>query len=136
METVLGQVDALATYKSLSPKNAMHLHLLAEEMLAMMRAITGNVNGEFWIEDQDDVYALHLKVDTLTDAHRREQLLSASSTGKNEATRGFMGEDSRPVPAFAGRADVHLRLCRRRAPDVRQLSVVHGGLPESAQAVS
>lgn len=29
METVLGQVDALATYKSLSPKNAMHLHLLA-----------------------------------------------------------------------------------------------------------
>lgn len=92
MEAVLDQVDALATYKSLSPKNAMHLHLLAEETLAMMRAITGEASGEFWIEDQDGVYALHLKVDTLTDAHKREQLLSASTTGKNEATRGFMGK--------------------------------------------
>ncbi len=92
MEAVLDQVDALAAYRSLSPKNAMHLHLLAEETLAMMRAITGDISGEFWIEAQDDVYALHLKVDTLTDAHRREQLLSASTTGKNEATRGFMGK--------------------------------------------
>jgi len=92
MEAVLERVDALATYKGLSPESAMHLHLLAEETMAMMRAITGEVNGEFWIEDRDNVYELHLKVDTLTDAHRREQLLSASSTGKNEATRGFMGK--------------------------------------------
>lgn len=92
MEAVLERVDALATYKGLSPENAMHLHLLAEETMAMMRAITGEVDGEFWIEDRDNVYELHLKVDTLTDAHRREQLLSASSTGKNEATRGFMGK--------------------------------------------
>ena len=107
MEAVLDQVDALATYKSLSPKNAMHLHLLAEETLAMMRAITGEASGEFWIEDQDGVYALHLKVDTLTDAHKREQLLSASTTGKNEATRGFMGkiraffQPSADAPMFA-----------------------------------
>ncbi len=92
MEAVLGQVDALATYKALSPKNAMHLRLLAEETMAMMRAITGDLDGEFWIEDQDGVYELHLKVETLVDAQTREQLLSASSTGKNEATRGFMGK--------------------------------------------
>jgi len=92
MEAVLDQVDALAAYKALSPKNALHLRLLAEEAMALMRAITGAVDGEFWIENQDNVYELHLKVDTLTDAHKREQLLSASTTGKNEATRGFMGK--------------------------------------------
>lgn len=92
MNTVLEQVDALATYKNLSPKNALHMRLLAEETMALMRAITGEINGEFWIENQDNVYELHLKVDTLTDAHKREQLLSASTTGKNEDTRGFMGK--------------------------------------------
>lgn len=92
MEAVLDQVDALASYRSLSPKNALHLRLLAEETLAMMRAITGDVDGEFWIEAENDVYELHLKVDTLIDEREREQLLSASTTGKNEATRGFMGK--------------------------------------------
>lgn len=107
MEAVLGQVDALAAYKAFSPENAMHLRLLAEETLSLMRAITGEVNGEFWIENQDDVYALHLKVETLTDAHRREQLLSASTTGRNEATRGFLGklraffQPSADAPTFA-----------------------------------
>lgn len=92
MEAVLSQVDALATYKALSPKNAVHLRLLTEETMAMMRAITGNVDGEFWIENRDNVYELHLKVETLTDTVKREQLLSASTTGKNEATRSFMGK--------------------------------------------
>lgn len=92
MEGVLHQVDALTAYKGLPPKNALHLRLLAEETMAMMRAITGNVDGEFWIEDRDNVYELHLRVEALTDKKRREQLLSASSTGKNEATRGLMGK--------------------------------------------
>ena len=107
MEAVLGQVDALAAYKALSPKSAMHLRLLAEETMAMVRAITGEINGEFWIEVSDDVYELHLKVDTLTDPQMREQLLLASTTGRNEATRGFMGkirsffQPSADAPMFA-----------------------------------
>ena len=53
------------------------------------------------------MYELHLKVDTLTNANKREQLLSASTTGKNEATRGFMGkiraffQPSAGAPVFA-----------------------------------
>ena len=106
MEAVLDQVDALAARKALSPKGAIHLRLLAEETMAMMRAITGEVNGEFWIEDREGVYELHLKVDTLTDAQTRQQLLSASTTGKNEAARGFMGkiraffQPAADVPSF------------------------------------
>ena len=60
--------------------------------MALMRAITGDVEGEFWIEDRDGLYELHLRVDAFTDQKRREQLLSASTTGRNEATRGFMGK--------------------------------------------
>ena len=91
METALAQVDKLAVYKGLSSKNALHLRLLTEEMMGMMRSITGETEGEFWIEDQDGVYQLHLRVATRLSADEREQLLSASSTGKNESARGLMG---------------------------------------------
>ena len=91
MESALAQVDKLAAYKGLSPKDALHLRLLTEEMMGMMRSITGETNGEFWIEDEDGVYQLHLRVATRLSADEREQLLAASSTGKNESARGLMG---------------------------------------------
>ena len=49
MEEALNQVSKVAAYKGLSAKNALHLRLLAEEMLGMMRSIAGEADGEFWI---------------------------------------------------------------------------------------
>lgn len=107
MDAALSQVDKVSAYKGLSPRNTLCLRLLAEETMAMMRAITGNVNGEFWMEDENQVYAMHLRVISLVDEKAREQLLSASTSGKNEAARGFMGkirsffEPSVSVPLFS-----------------------------------
>ena len=92
MEEALNQVGKVAAYKGLSAKNALHLRLLAEEMLGMMRSIAGEADGEFWIEDSDDVYELHLKVRTLIDEEQRRKLIEASTEGKNEAARGLMGK--------------------------------------------
>ena len=92
MEEALNQVGKVAAYKGLSAKNALHLRLLAEEMLGLMRSIAGELDGEFWIEDNDDVYELHLKVRTLIDEEQRRQLIAASTEGKNEAARGLMGK--------------------------------------------
>ncbi len=92
MEAALNEVERISAYKELSAKNTASLRLLTEEMMAMMRAIAGNVNGEFWVEDEDGIYQLHLSVRTLMDEDMRQQLLSASSSGKNEAARGFMGK--------------------------------------------
>ena len=91
MDAALEQAMKVADFKGLSPKNALHLRLLAEEMMGMMRSITGETSGKFWIEDEGDVYQLHLAVDTAMDEGKRKQLLAASRTGKNEAARGLMG---------------------------------------------
>ena len=91
MEAALAQVDKMAAFKGLTGKNALHLRLLAEEMMGMMRSLTGEQEGRFWIEDSDGVYRLHLKVVTRMTSSKREQLLAASSGGKNEAARGLMG---------------------------------------------
>ncbi len=92
MEAAFEEVDKVSVYKQLSHKSTLYLHLLAEEMMALVRAIAGEVSGEFWIEDADSVYELHLKVRALMSSSAREKLISASTSGKNEAARGFMGK--------------------------------------------
>ena len=91
MNAALDQVEKVSAYKGLSSRNTLHLRLLTEEMMGMMRSITGETRALFWIEDQNNVYELHLQVRTAMDPEKREQLLAASSTGKNEAARGLMG---------------------------------------------
>ena len=108
MEEALAQAEKVAVYCNLSSKGALHLRLLTEEALGMMRSITGNRDGEFWIENEGASFELHLRVNTLIDEKRREQLLSASSSGVNEATRGIMGkiraffEAPSDAPTFSG----------------------------------
>ena len=92
MEEVLEQVEKVASFKNLSHKDALHLRLLTEEAMGMMRSVAGEVKGKFWIEDEQDLFRIHLQADKNMSAEQREQLISASSSGKNEAARGFMGK--------------------------------------------
>ena len=89
--TALEQADKVAAYKGLTGKDALHLRLLTEEMMGMMRSITGETEGKFWIEDQDDEYRLHLQAAVRLSSEKREKLLSASSSGRNESAKGLMG---------------------------------------------
>lgn len=91
MKAALLQAEKVAAYKELTGKNALHLRLLTEEMMGMMRSITGTKDGSFWIEDEEGEYRLHLRVRTLLNSEKREQLLSVSSSGKNESAKGLMG---------------------------------------------
>ncbi len=91
METALEQVEKVAAYKELTGKNALHLRLLAEEMMGLMRSVTGAEEGLFWIEDEDQEYQLHLQVRTRLSGEKREQLLEISSSGRNESAKGLMG---------------------------------------------
>jgi len=91
MEKALEQVDKVIAYKELTGKKALHLRLLAEEMMGLMRSVTGEPEGSFWIEEEDGEYTLHLCVRTFMDPEKKQKLLSVSSTGKNESARGIMG---------------------------------------------
>lgn len=91
VEKALREAETVATYKKLSPKGALHLRLLTEELMGLMRSITGETQGTFWIEDDQGVYQLHLKTETRMSSVKRSKLLSSSTSGKNEAARGLMG---------------------------------------------
>ena len=88
----LSQAEKTAAFRGLEKREALHLRLFAEEMLGMARSLTGEREGDFWIESEGRRFCLHLKVITSMNAEKRKNLLAASSTGKNAAAKGFMGK--------------------------------------------
>ena len=92
MEAALQTASDSAIYRGLAKKDALHLRLLAEEMLGMVRAITGETEADFWVESTGKRFTLNLLVYPLVTKKMRRELLAASSSGKNTAAVGFMGK--------------------------------------------
>ena len=91
-EDALSQAELVARYKGLPNKSALHLRLLAEEMLGMMNALTGEREADFWIDDEDGVFTLHLQAETEMNAKLRKNLLAVSTSGVNAAAKGVTGK--------------------------------------------
>ena len=91
-DEALAQAEAVARFRSLDPKSALHLRLLTEEMMGMIRALTGEREADFWIDDADGTLALHLQVQTPMNGDMRRKLLAASSSGENTAAKGVTGK--------------------------------------------
>lgn len=92
IDRALEQADAVAVFKSLDKKCALQLRLLTEEMMGMIRTLTGKREAVFWIEDVEGTLVLHLKTDTIMNTALRKQLLSATTSGSNAAAKGVMGK--------------------------------------------
>ncbi len=77
----------------LSVKQNLRLRLLAEELIGFIRSLTGEVDALYWIDRQGSTFILHLKADDIImNKEVREELLSAATSGKNAAAKGFMGK--------------------------------------------
>ena len=92
MDAAFALADKTASELALSPREALHMRLLVEEMMSMVRSIIGQLEGKFWIETGDRAYRLCFRMTSLIDNEQRKQLISASTSGKNEAHRGIMGK--------------------------------------------
>lgn len=91
-EAALSQAELVARYKGLPEKSALHLRLLAEEMLGMMNALTGRREADFWIDDKAGEFALHLQSEAEMTAKLRKSLLAVSTSGTNAAAKGVTGK--------------------------------------------
>ena len=92
-EDALLQVDKFAEYIGLDYQEALRLRLLSEETLGMVTAITHDFRADYWLEKTEEgVCQVHLKAETMMDYDKKEKLLNVSTSGKNEAAKGFMGK--------------------------------------------
>lgn len=90
---ILEETEKTAAYAKLEAKQAVHLRLLAEEMIGMLSELVEGYTGEFWIESRGNDFTLCA---TLEVSNRRdiqnEKLLAVSSTGKNASATGIINK--------------------------------------------
>ena len=94
IRAALEMADAFITRQGLSGKKALHLRLLTEETLGMVRAMTHDFKGTFWIEQEDGVCRIRLAAETEMDKDKKDDLLSVSKSGTNAAVKGIMNKIS------------------------------------------
>ena len=88
----LEAADRFAEYHDLPRRDALHVRLLTEETVGMVKAMTVDFSALFWIEGEKDQCELHLVAHTPMDRGKRKELLSVSSSGRNTAARTLMGK--------------------------------------------
>jgi hypothetical protein len=76
----------------LSVKQNLRLRLLAEELIGMIRNLSGYIDALYWIERQGSTFSLNLKADVIMNKEVREMLIATATSGKNSAAKGFMGK--------------------------------------------
>ena len=52
----------------------------------------GEKEADFWIEEKDGTFSLHLHTITIMNSEMRSQLLSSTTSGKNVAAKGILGK--------------------------------------------
>ncbi len=91
-EEALDITEKAGNYGNLAHQDILRLRLLSEELIGMLRGIAGKVDSEFWLENKGYEYFIHVKSVIELSKELREQLISASTSGKNAASAGFMGK--------------------------------------------
>lgn len=98
VDQALAEVEKYCAYHQITGKPALHLRLLAEETLGMVRGIASDFQADFWLADAPDgqdgakpMCEIHVEARTAMDKDKKEALLAVSSSGKNMAAKGIMG---------------------------------------------
>ena len=95
-EEALAFAERFMTYNRLTGKNAMHIRLLTEELISMVNGIMDDFCGDLWFESEQKPDGLHCRIylsaKKAVDPKQEEQLLSVSTSGRNENARGILGK--------------------------------------------
>ena len=86
------QAKKVAVYKRLGELETIQLQVLTEEMMSLVRSITGEVKASFWIEFETVQADLHMTTKAVLDSEKRAELIASSTSRKNEASNTFLGK--------------------------------------------
>lgn len=86
------KLDKKIAELKLEKKDGMHVKLLFEETIGMLKGITDDFNALIWAEKFNKKCCVKLVGSTKMDADKKHDILSISSSGKNDMAKGFMGK--------------------------------------------
>ena len=95
-EEAMDTAERFAAYNGIKGKEAMHLRLLTEETICMVHGILDDFRADFWLETKQTKYGLLcmicLSADKQANRVQEKQILSVSTSGKNENAKGIGGK--------------------------------------------
>ncbi len=92
IEEALELASQTAVKLGLDSRQSIHMRLLAEELMGMVKTITHEFEASFKIITQNSEVNLILDAKADMDYYKKQEFISVSSTGKNESSRGIMGK--------------------------------------------
>jgi hypothetical protein len=92
IENALQEADRFVRDAGIEGKKALHVNLLAEEVLGMIRAIVGDYSARFWMECDKNECRICVDAVADVDSKKKKELLSVSKSGKNVANKGLMAK--------------------------------------------
>ena len=92
MDSALDMTERLVDESGITSKQKLHLRLLAEELMGMVRSITGEVEAEYWLETEGRNYELYLKSKVKLSSDMKNKFNSASLGNSDVSSKGFMSK--------------------------------------------
>ena len=90
MDLALRETELAADAAQLPHDKMLVLRLIAEEMMTMLRSVTGELKAQYFLKWEGQNFELHLHARQRLSNIQRNTLVKASSSGKNEAVKGFL----------------------------------------------
>ena len=88
----LAKIDEFIAHQDIDRKKMIHLRLLAEESVGMVKAMTQDFMALLSMEEENGEYHVRLTFKTDMNREKKSELLSVATSGKNAAAKGFMGK--------------------------------------------
>ena len=94
LNVIFDETQKISAYVNLDQKQELRLRLLSEELVGMLKELSGNFEGEFWVEAEDlniDLIVRIYVIDAM-DNKTKKSFIDVSSQKKNAAAKGIMGK--------------------------------------------
>lgn len=93
IEIALAETEKFASMHKKVGKELVHLRLLSEELIGMIRSVLNTAEGGYYVscDDQEKSFELHLIAYATVGDNAQKALLKAATSGKNRAYQGVTG---------------------------------------------
>ncbi len=87
-----GRAEEMIDELELSSKDKLHMNLIFEETIGMLKGMTEDYSAVIWFEKYKNQSCLKLTAKTDMNMEKKKDILGTASMGENAAVRGFMSK--------------------------------------------
>ena len=94
LNKILSETQKVSETAGLSNKQSLKTRLIAEEFVGMLKELSTDFDGEFWIEREDLAFSFvaQIHINEAMDMQTKRRFINVSSDKKNAAAKGIMGK--------------------------------------------